>query len=372
MGLLCHSASLNKNLTHAAELLSDLLGKNLTCLFAPQHGFAGDRQDNMVASPHFHHPYFEIPVYSLYGENLAPSEQMLREIDTLLVDLQDVGTRVYTYISTLGLAMEACAQAGKRVVLLDRPNPAGPLVEGAMLGPKWKSLVGHHPLPQRHGLTMGEVALWQKKLFSPKCDLQIVKMQNYRKSDLGFFESTWINPSPNLASSNAALTYPGTVLFEGTNLSEGRGTTRPLEMVGAEGIEPFAFRDQVESDLNKFDIRGVTLRPVAFRPCFHKAKERLCGGLHIVVTDPSLARTWRLGQLLLRHFKKALGQKFAWNREPYEYQFKGLAIDFINGGEELKHWVEGAEKDCAKKLVEIEKKGMEEHLKAREDCLLYQ
>ncbi len=370
IGYLCHSASLNKNLTHGVELLTKLLGDQISCFFGPQHGFVCDVQDNMVETPHFHHPYFRKQVYSLYGETRSPTEQMLDSIDTLIIDLQDVGTRVYTYITTLSLCMEACEKKKKRVIVLDRPNPAGPLVEGYVLNKQWKSFVGHHPIPQRHSLTLGEIACLQKKLFSPNCDLHVVKMKNYHHQ-MTWLETglTWVNPSPNLATPHSSLTFPGTVLFEGTNISEGRGTTRALEVVGAPGIEPFSFRDRVQKEFEAYAIEGVILRPTYFHPMFQKHKEVSCGGLHIHVTKPLQARTWRLGQLLLKHFKKTMGNQFAWNHQPYEYEFDRLAIDFINGGESLRHWVE--KDQSASELLHLENEGMEDYLKLREDCLLY-
>ncbi len=370
IGYLCHSASVDKNLIHGAESLSQLLGDQLGCLFGPQHGQASDVQDNMVETADCQHPYFKRPVYSLYGQTRAPTDAMLEGIDTLVADLQDVGTRVYTYLTTLALCMDSCQQKGVRVVVLDRPNPAGPLVEGRVLEPEWKSFVGHHPIPQRHGLTLGEAAQLQRQLFSPRCDLHVVPMRHYHHQML--WEETglaWVNPSPNLSTPNSALTFPGTVLFEGTTLSEGRGTTRALEVVGAPGVEPYALRDRMATDFEHYGIQGVVLRPTNFCPTFQKHGGASCGGLHLHVTDARRARTWRLGQLLLKHFKSTLGQAFAWNTRPYEYEYQRLAIDLINGGEELRHWVE---KDgTAEDLAQLEAQGLQAYGQLREQCLLY-
>ncbi len=370
IGYLCHSASVDKNLVHGAESLNKLLGERLACLLGPQHGQASDVQDNMVETSDFRHPYFQRPVYSLYAKTRAPSDAMLEAFDTLVIDLQDVGTRVYTYLTTLALCMQCCEKKGKRVVVLDRPNPAGPLIEGRVLSPEWKSFVGHHPIPQRHALTLGEAALLQQKLFTPGCDLHVVPMTHYHHQ-MVWAETgrPWVNPSPNLSTPNSALTFPGTVLFEGTTLSEGRGTTRALEVVGAPGIEPYALRDRIVSDFGEYGVEGVCLRPVHFVPTFQKHAGLVCGGLHLHVTDPLKARTWRLGQLLLKHFNSALGENFAWNQKPYEYEFKRLAIDLINGGEELRHWIERG--GSASELVQLESEGLEDYKLLREKCLLY-
>ena len=371
VGYLSHSASLTQKLIHGAELLTQLLGDQLACLLGPQHGFVSDVQDNMIETDHFHHPYFNRLVYSLYGKERSPTDSMLDSIDTLIVDLQDVGTRVYTYITTLGLCMQACERKAKRIIVLDRPNPAGPLVEGSPLRSGWESFVGHYPIAQRHGLSMGEIALLQKKLVTKNCDLHVIEMKNYRR-EMTWSQTMgpWINPSPNLSTPHSCLVFPGTVLFEGTCVSEGRGTTRALEMVGFPGVEPFSLRDRVEEELEAYSIEGVVLQPVFFKPTFHKHQGLSCGGLHIHVTDSRKARTWRLGQLLLKHFKKSLGAQFSWNDKPYEYERDRLAIDIINGGEELRKWVEDG-KSGVGQLLQLENQGMDDYLRLREDCLLY-
>ena len=370
VGYLCHAASVNSDLQHGAMLLSRFLGKRLVCLIGPQHGFACDVQDNMVETPDQHSTWIKIPIFSLYGKNRAPSPELVQSIDTLVVDLQDVGTRVYTYITTLALCIDAFSQEGKRIVVLDRPNPAGPLVEGCILNDQWRSFVGHHPIPQRHGLTMGEVAKLHCKIFAPQCDLHVIKMVNYRR-DHAWPNNylPWINPSPNLATPNAALCFPGTVLFEGTSVSEGRGTTRSLEVVGAPGVEPFEFCRQVTNDFANYQIEGVVLRALHFVPMFGKYQNTPCGGVHIHVLNSSKARTWRLGQLLIKHFRDTLGNKFDWNRNPYEYEFKRLAIDLINGGPDLRHWVES--NGTAEELLQLESDGLSEYLNLRKASLLY-
>lgn len=370
-GLLCHSASVDSQLQLSVETLGSLFGDRLAKIFGPQHGFVTDVQDNMVETHDFKHPYFGRVVHSLYGETRIPTDQMLEGLETIVVDLQDVGTRVYTYISTLNLLMEKCATKGIRVVVLDRPNPArADMIEGSVLDLKWKSFVGQLPIPQRHGLTMGEVALFIRDVMGVKCDTHVITMEGYKRDML--WEDTgrhWVNPSPNLSTSHSCLVFPGTVLFEGTKLSEGRGTTRALEVVGTPGIEPFSLLKKIESRVKDWKFEGITLRPLMFWPTFQKHSGLSCGGFHIHVTDSEKAKSWRMGQFLLRIFKEEMGDKFLWQDAAYEYEFDRLAIDLINGGEDLRHWVE-AEGSLAT-LIELEERGMKQYLTARSDVLLY-
>jgi uncharacterized protein YbbC (DUF1343 family) len=367
---LCHSASVTPDFEIGVMPLKRLLGKRLVKLMGPQHGFVTDVQDNMIETGHFHHPYFDLPVYSLYSDTRKPNETMLDGVDTLVVDLQDVGTRVYTYISTLGLAMQACAEKGIRLVVLDRPNPVGgDMIEGNVLLPQLKSFVGLYEMPMRHGMTMGEVALYAKKELDLDIDLHVIAMKNWRRSM--YWRETglpWVNPSPNLSTPESAITFCGSVLFEGTNISEGRGTTRALEIVGAPGIEPFSFADKVTALLPEYGINGVVLRPIQFAPTFQKHAGKSCGGVHIHPTSNQF-KSWRLGQVLMHVLYRELGEKFAWNDRPYEYEFDRLAIDFINGDERLRQWVETS--GDPEKLIELENDGIEAFNSKRQASLLY-
>ncbi len=372
IGYLCHSASIDSEFNTGASLLQNLFGKRLIKLFGPQHGFVTDVQDNMVESNHYIHPYFKIPVYSLYSETRTPTDEMLEGIETMLVDLQDVGTRVYTYISTLSLLMEKCVGRNIKIVVLDRPNPvAGERMEGPILRPEYKSFVGRYPIPQRHSLTMGEVGLYGQKILKTDCDLEVIEMKNWKRSmywrDTGL---PWVLPSPNLPTAVGALTFAGTVLFEGTNVSEGRGTTRALELAGFPGIEAFGFREKV---MQKFKEEGLTegfnLRPIIFLPTFQKHMGKNCGGVHIHPTDFLKFDSWTVSQMLCREFKRELGDQFEFHSKPYEYEFHKLAIDLINGTDEVRHWVNqlGSLSD----LKKIETRGFDQFKNERENILLY-
>ena len=368
---LCHSASVDKDLTLGAISLINLFGDRLKKIFGPQHGFVTDVQDNMVETHDFKHPYFNRVIHSLYGETRIPTDKMLEGLETIIVDLQDVGTRVYTYISTLNLLMEKCAQKGIRVVVLDRPNPArADIIEGTVLDLNWKSFVGQLPIPQRHGMTMGEVGLFIREVMKVKCDYHVIKMEGYKRSTV--WEETnrhWVNASPNLSTTNSCLSFPGTVLFEGTKLSEGRGTTRALEVVGAPDIEPFSLLEKIQLKLDQWKMNGIILRPQMFWPTFQKHANKSCGGFHIHITDSSKAQGWRMGQFLLREFYQEMNGKFEWQDAPYEYEFEKIAIDLINGTDKLRQWVEA--NGSLDELIDLEKVGMTEYTKARSSILLY-
>lgn len=366
-----HSAAVDSNLNLGLELMIQTFGKRLTKAFGPQHGFVTDVQDNMIETDHVIHPHYKIPIYSLYGEHRKPTEEMLENLNTIVVDLQDVGTRVYTYITTLSLLMEACENRDIEVVVLDRPNPVGGEIwEGPILEEEWRSFVGHHPIPQRHALTIGEVAKLQQRLHCPNTALRVIAMDDWKRSfhwnDLG---RAWINPSPNLPTYESSLTFAGTVLYEGTNISEGRGTTRSLEVLGAPGIDPINFAKTAQAQLEKAQITGLKLRPLQFFPMFQKHKSLACGGIHLHPTEPKKVRTWRAGALLLREFYQQNDFAFQWNDSPYEYQYENLAIDYINGGTSLRKWVE--ENGSLEDLLELEKKNWPDYLNLREDILIY-
>jgi len=371
IGYLSHSAAVSLKNELGLAVMKRVFNTNLKKVFGPQHGFVTDVQDNMVETDDFHHPYFNLPIYSLYGETRVPTDQMLEGIDILFVDLQDVGTRVYTYITTLALTMERCAKLGIKVVVLDRPNPiGGEIIEGPVLKPDWTSFVGHHPIPQRHALTIGEIANLQNNVFKTNCELEVIKMEGWRRSfhwvDIN---RPWINPSPNLPTYESSLIFPGSVLYEGTSISEGRGTTRSLEMLGSPNIEPFSFRDLLMKKLtSETDLSNFYLRPVQFYPMFQKHAGKPCGGVHLQPKDDfRQLRSWRLGAFLMREFAKL--NDFSWNKDPYEYETHSLAINFINGSEELKNWIEcdGSYED----LINWETYGHDEFKSLKEDVSLY-
>lgn len=370
---LCHSASVTKELEHGLLALKRVFGTQLTKTFGPQHGFVTDVQDNMVETSHYTHPYFKLPVYSLYSETRIPTDEMLEGVDHVFVDLQDVGTRIYTYIYTMTLLMEACAKKGIEVVILDRPNPINcETMEGNILDLNFASFVGRHPIPVRHALTMGEVAKMHQKYWAGdnKCKLTVIEMKGYKRSMS--YEDTnlpWVIPSPNLPTIEAAYTFVGTVLYEGCNISEGRGTTRSLEIIGHPKIEAFGFHEILKPVLAKANLSGFVLRPLVFLPTFQKHAGVPTGGYQIHVTDRKTFEPWRLCQYLLREFYKELGSEFKWKIPPYEYEYHKAPVDLINGTDELRLWVEknGTEEE----YQAIMKKGQAEWLEQRKSCLIY-
>lgn len=371
IGYLCHSASVDQDFQHGIISMVRIFGKRLTKLFSPQHGLVSDVQDNMVETGHSIHPYFQLPIYSLYSETRKPTPEMLQDLDHVIIDLQDVGTRIYTYIYTATLMMEACAEAGVQVVVLDRANPIGGLtIEGNMLDPNFSSFVGRHPLPVRHGLTIGEVAIMAKKYWGADCDLQVVPMIGWER--WMSYEDTnlpWVLPSPNLPTIESAYTFVGTVLFEGTNISEGRGTTRSLEIVGHPDIDPYQVLEELQPTLAEGELEGFVLRPISFLPTFQKHQGIPCGGYQIHVIDRSKFRPWALCQVLCKVLYHHLGDKFAWKQPPYEYEYEKMPVDLINGTDQLRHWVEsnGSFED----LISIENSGRADYILQRESNLLY-
>jgi len=347
VALLCHNASIASDYSSAAENFRKLFGSRFIKIFGPQHGFATDVQDNMIESNHIVHSHFNIPVYSLYSETRIPTDDMLEGIDHLFVDLQDVGCRMYTYIYTLTLLLEKCIGKNIEIIVLDRPNPLNGIdIEGNILDLEFESFIGRHPLPPRHALTIGEIALLhQKEWAQEKVNLTVIKMQNWERNM--FFEDTglpWILPSPNLARAESTCTFPSTVLFEGTQLSEGRGTTQALEIIGHPKIEPYSFyKNRLENVFKNEKLSGFTLRPITFLPTFQKHSGKVCGGFQIHVTDKKNFRPWRVGQLLMRELYHHLGNDFVWKHPPYEYNYVQKPIDIINGSDKLRHWIENNE-----------------------------
>jgi len=348
VALLAHPASVTRDLTHSLDALAGCDDITLTAAFGPQHGLRGDKQDNMVESPDYADPALGIPVFSLYGAVRRPSSEMMESFDVLLVDLQDLGCRIYTFISTLRYVLEAAAQHGKAVWVLDRPNPAGRPVEGLRLRAGWESFVGAGPLPMRHGLTLGELAKWFMTTLRLDLEFNVVNMEGWTPEKAPGFgwpigERAWVNPSPNAANLSMARCYAGTVMIEGTTLSEGRGTTRPLELFGAPGIEPRALVSAMESLAPQW-MRGCRLRPCWFEPTFHKHAGKLCAGLQIHVDDPAYDhdafRPWRLAALAFKTLRKLQPDYQLWRDFPYEYESERRAIDVINGSELLREWVD--------------------------------
>jgi uncharacterized protein YbbC (DUF1343 family) len=369
---LCHSASVTKDLEHGLLALKRVFGSQLKKIFGPQHGFVTDVQDNMVETTHYTHPFFQLPVYSLYSETRIPTDEMLEGLDHIFVDLQDVGTRIYTYIYTMTLLMEACAKKGIEVVILDRPNPIDcQTLEGNILDLHYASFVGRHPIPVRHGLTMGEVALMHQKYWATqKCKLTVIEMKNYKRQ-MSYEETglPWVIPSPNLPTVEAAYTFVGTVLYEGTNISEGRGTTRSLEIIGHPKIEAFGFHEKLKPVLKEANLEGFILRPLVFLPTFQKHQGKPTGGYQIHVTDRKKFEPWRLCQYLLREMYHELGSDFAWKVPPYEYEYHKVPVDLINGTDELRLWVE--KRGSEEEYQAIMRPNQEKYLEERKSILLY-
>ena len=348
VALLAHPASVTRDLAHALDALAALPDVRLTAAFGPQHGLRGDKQDNMVESPDFTDPRLGIPVFSLYGEVRRPSAAMLAPWDVLLVDLQDLGCRIYTFITTLRYVLEAAAAAGKAVWVLDRPNPAGRPVEGLLLRPGWESFVGAGPLPMRHGLTMGELGRWFIDQLGLQLEYRVIPMQGWQPDAAPGHgwptERSWVNPSPNAASLSMARAYAGTVMLEGTTLSEGRGTTRPLELFGAPGLDTRRLLADMRAMAPDW-LRGCVLRECWFEPTFHKHVGQLCAGVQIHVEDPTHYahaefRPWRLQALAFKALRRQAPDYPLWRDFPYEYELGKLAIDVINGGPQLREWVD--------------------------------
>ena len=351
VALLAHPASVTADLAHSLDALAALPDIQLTAALGPQHGLRGDKQDNMMESPDFNDPLLGIPVFSLYGEVRRPTPAMLDSFDVLLVDLQDLGCRIYTFITTLRYVLEAAAQTGKRVLVLDRPNPAGRPVEGLSLRPGWESFVGAGPLPMRHGLTMGELARWFVHTLELDVDCDVVTREGWAPGNAPGYgwplgERTWINPSPNAPNLWMARCYAGTVMLEGTTLSEGRGTTRPLELFGAPDLEPRELLAEMHR-LAPHWLQGCRLRECWFEPTFHKHAGELCAGVQIHVEDGfydhEAFRPWRLMALAFKALRRLQPEYELWRDFPYEYEFDRLAIDLINGSELLREWVDDPE-----------------------------
>jgi uncharacterized protein YbbC (DUF1343 family) len=371
VALLAHPASVTPELTHSLDALA-AAGVRLSAAFGPQHGLRGDKQDNMVESPDFTDPAHGIPVFSLYGEVRRPTARMMESFDVLLVDLQDLGCRVYTFLTTLRYVLEAAAAHGKSVWVLDRPNPIGRPAEGVLLRPGWESFVGAGALPMRHGLTLGEAGHWFIRNLKLDVDYRVIEMQGWKPAAGWPLERAWVNPSPNAPNVAMARCYPGSVMLEGTTLSEGRGTTRPLEVLAA----PDLHIDQLVKKMDALQsewMQGCRLRPCWFEPTFHKHAGKLCAGLQVHVDDPhhDAARftPWRLFALAFKALRALRPDYPLWRDFPYEYETR-LAIDVINGGPLLREWVDDARAAPAD-LDAVARKEEESWREAREAVLLY-
>ena len=348
VALVAHPASVTANLTHSLDALI-AAGINVSSAFGPQHGLKGDKQDNMVETPDELDPHYNIPVFSLYGELRRPSGQMMSTADVFLFDLQDLGCRIYTFVTTLLYLLEAASGTGKAVWVLDRPNPAGRPVEGLTLLPGHESFVGAGPMPMRHGLTMGEMGQWFVDHFKLDVDYRVIEMTGWEPDGAGFGwpdSRVWINPSPNAANVNMARAYAGTVMLEGATLSEGRGSTRPLEVLfGAPDIDARAVLGEMRRLAPEW-LAGAALREVCFTPTFHKHTGALCSGLMIHAEggfyDHHAFRPWRLQALAFKAIRGLYPDYPLWRDFPYEYEFERLAIDVINGGPGLREWVDDA------------------------------
>ncbi|NVD43779.1 exo-beta-N-acetylmuramidase NamZ family protein [Qipengyuania atrilutea] len=349
VALVAHPASVTADLTHSLDALI-AAGLNVSSAFGPQHGLKGDKQDNMVETADETDPQYGIPVFSLYGEVRRPSGQMMSSADVFLFDLQDLGCRIYTFVTTLLYLLEEAAKQGKEVWVLDRPNPAGRPVEGTLLLPGQESFVGAAPMPMRHGVTMGEMGHWFVDHFGLNVDYQVVAMEGWEPDGPGFGWPTdriWINPSPNAANVNMARAYAGTVMIEGATLSEGRGTTRPLEVLfGAPDVDAKAVLAEMQTFAPEW-LAGCALRECYFEPTFHKHAGTLCNGLMIHAETPfydhAAFRPWRLQALAFKAIRQLYPEYEIWRDFPYEYEFDRLAIDVINGGPALREWVDDSE-----------------------------
>ena len=349
VALVAHPASVTADLTHSLDALAACGDMKLSAAFGPQHGMRGDKQDNMIESPDFNDPVHGIPVFSLYGESRRPTGQMMSTCDVVLIDLQDLGCRIYTFITTLLYVLEAAAKEGKSVWVLDRPNPAGRPIEGLSLRKGWESFVGAGPMPMRHGFTLGELGHWFIEHYKLDVDYRVIEMEGYQPDAAPGFgwpsgERTWVNPSPNAPNLWMARAYAGTVMLEGATLSEGRGTTRPLELFGAPDIDARRVILEMHTLAPEW-LRGCKLRDCWFEPTFHKHVGKLCSGVQIHTEDPALYdhqafQPWRIQALAFKVIRNLYPDYPLWRDFPYEYELCKLPIDVINGGPLLREWVD--------------------------------
>ena len=367
VGIVCNHASLDRGFLHIVDRLAAAPDVTLAAIFGPQHGFRSDVQDNMIETAHADDPARQVPVYSLYSETREPTAAMLAGLDFLVIDLQDIGARIYTYIYTMANCLRASARHGVRVIVCDRPNPIGGTdVEGALLVEGFESFVGQFPIPMRHGMTIGELARLFNEHFAIGASLEIVQMEGWRREM--FSDATdlpWVMPSPNIPTLDTAIVYPGTVLFEGILISEGRGTTRPFELIGAPWIEAESFARQ----MNALKLPGAYFRPAVFEPTFQKHAKQTCGGCQIHVTDRQQFQPVLVGVALIAMFHQVDPARFAWRQPPYEYEHDKMPIDILAGSATLRGQIESG--TSARDIAASWKKDEESFRKLREPYLLY-
>jgi uncharacterized protein YbbC (DUF1343 family) len=367
VGIVCNPASVDRTLRHVADRLATHPTARLAAIFGPQHGFRSDVQDNMIETRHAHDEVRRVPVYSLYSETREPTEEMLRNLDVLVIDLQDVGVRIYTYIYTLANCLKAARRHGLKVIVCDRPNPIGGVqVEGMVLVPGFESFVGMYPIPMRHGMTIAEIARLFNEHFSIGADLDVMPMDGWRR-DMYFDATglTWIISSPNIPTFDTTTVYPGGVLFEGTNVSEGRGTTRPFELLGA----PWVVAERFAEAMNRHGLPGVYFRPALFEPTFHKHAQTGCAGCQIHMTDRSTFRPVETGVALIEAFRAAAPDRFGWKQPPYEYEYDKMPIDCLAGSSELREQIEAGVP--AREIAQSWEPALADFVKVRKNFLLY-
>jgi uncharacterized protein YbbC (DUF1343 family) len=368
VGLICNQASVDHSYQHAADLLHSHPQIELRALFGPQHGIRGDVQDNMIETEHSLDRKTGLPVHSLYSETREPTDAMLQDVDVLVFDMQDVGCRIYTFVYTLANCMKAAHRLGKKVIVCDRPNPInGASVAGNILEPEYASFVGQFPLPTRHGMTVGELARMFNEHFKIDCDLEVIPMEGWKRE---FWhdetDAPWVLPSPNMPTLDSATVFPGTVHFEGTQVSEGRGTTRPFELIGAPYIDPDAYADR----LNALKLDGVFFRSCVFQPTFQKHAGVSCGGVQIHVLDRNSFEPWLAGIAMTKLIHDMYPAEFRWKRPPYEYVYDKNPFDVISGTAKIREAFEqGTALDV---IAEATKQPLEEFKKLREQFLLYE
>jgi uncharacterized protein YbbC (DUF1343 family) len=368
VGLIVHPASINARFEHAADIFFDDPRIRLTALFGPQHGIRGETQDNMIEWQSFRDSRTGLPAFSLYGETRKPTAEMLAGVDVLVFDVQDVGTRVYTFIYTMALAMQAAREVGLRFIVLDRPNPINGLqLEGNLLEAEYASFVGMYPIPMRHGMTVAELALMFNREFGIGCDLEVVTMQGWRRAM--WFDETglpWVLPSPNIPTLDTATVYPGMVIVEGTMVSEGRGTTRPFEIIGAPDVEPRRLVERLSDE----ELPGCILRPLHFEPTFHKFQGERCGGLQIHLTDREAYKPVLTAMAIIAAIHSLYPEQFAWKQPPYEYVHDRLPFDVINGSAAPREMIEAGR--SPRDIESSWQAGLEAFAARRQPYLLYE
>jgi uncharacterized protein YbbC (DUF1343 family) len=367
VGLVCNQSSVDHGLRHAADLFHEQKGIKLTALFGPQHGIRGDLQDNMVESAHAHDRTTGTPIYSLYSETREPTEEMLKDVDVLVFDMQDVGCRIYTFVYTLANCMRAAKKFGKRVIVCDRPNPInGVMISGTVLEPEFASFVGQFPIATRHGMTVCELAGMFNEHFEIKCELETILMDGWaREQWLDETDAPWVMPSPNMPTLDSATVFPGTVHVEGTQVSEGRGTTRPFELIGA----PYIAAEEYAGELTRQGFPGVYFRACGFQPTFQKHGGVTCGGVQIHVTDRNAFEPAIVGVAAVKAAHDLYTEQFRWKEPPYEYVYDKNPFDVIAGTDKLREAIERG--DSIDTITGAWSADLEKFEREREPYLLY-